>query len=65
MLHPIVPQLNKCLKFVAFREAVLYSVQSFLSPRKDLNFIHLSSCATLEKSEKCHSSQFHELFLVM
>ena len=51
VMHPIVPQLNKCL--------------NFLSPKIDLNFRHLSSCDTLEKSGKGHSSQFHELFLVM
>ena len=36
----IVPQLDKCLKFLAFQGIILYRVQSFLSPRIDLNFRH-------------------------
>ena len=36
--HTIVPQLNKCLKCMAFRGAILYRIQSF---RLDLNFRHL------------------------
>ena len=40
---PIVPQLDKCLKFMAFQGDILYREQSFLSPRIDLN---LSSCDT-------------------
>ena len=33
---------------MAFRRVILYRVQSFLSPRKDLNFGHLPSCDTIE-----------------
>ena len=29
--HSVVPQLNKYLKFTAFRAIILHSVQSFLS----------------------------------
>ena len=48
----IVPQLDKCLKFMAFREVILHRVQSILSPpRIDLNFRHLSSCDTIVKSK--------------
>ena len=43
-------QLDKCLKFMAFQGVILYSVQSFLSPRIDLNFRHLFSCDTIIKS---------------
>ena len=43
----MVPQLDKCLKFVAFQGVIVYRVQSFLSPRIDLNFRHLSSCDTV------------------
>ena len=46
-VRPIVSQLDKCLKFTAFREVILYSLQSFLSPQIDLNFRHLSSCDTI------------------
>ena len=47
--YTIVPQLDKCLKFMAFRGGgvILCRVQSFLSPRIDLNFRHLSSCDTI------------------
>ena len=45
--YTIVPQLDKCLKFMAFRGVILCRVQSFLSPRIDLNFRHLSSCDTI------------------
>ena len=44
----IVPQLDKCLKFMAFRGVILYRVQLFLCPQKDLNFGHLSSCDTIK-----------------
>ena len=47
---PIVSQLSKCLKFMAFRGVILYWVQSFLSPWMDLNFRHLSSCDTIVNS---------------
>ena len=43
----IVSQLSKCLKFVTFRGVILYRIQSFLSPRIDLNFRHLLSCDTI------------------
>ena len=43
----IVSQLSKCLKFVTFRGVILYRIQSFLSPRTDLNFRHLLSCDTI------------------
>ena len=33
-----VPQLDKCLKFMAFRGLILNRVQSFSSPRTDLTF---------------------------
>ena len=33
---------------MAFRGVILSRVQSFLSPRTDSNFRHLSSCDTLE-----------------
>ena len=45
--YTIVPQLDKYLKFMAFRGVILRRVQSFLSPRIDLNFRHLSSCVTI------------------
>ena len=45
---PIVSQLSKCLNFVTFRAVILYRMQSFLSPRIDLNFRHLLSCDTIE-----------------
>ena len=45
---PIVPQLDKSLKFMAFQGVILYRVQSFLSPQMDLKFRHLSSCDTID-----------------
>ena len=42
----IVPGLGKCLKFMSCRGVILYRVQSFLSPRVDLNFRYLLSCDT-------------------
>ena len=39
----IVSQLDKCLKFTSFLGLLLYSVESLLSPRIDLNFRHLST----------------------
>ena len=36
----VVPQLGKCLRFMAFQGVILYRIQSFLSPRTDLNFRH-------------------------
>ena len=48
-----VPQLDKCLKFIVFREVILYRVQLFLSPRTDLNFRHLSSCDTIDNTKVC------------
>ena len=33
---------------MALRGVILYRVQSFLSPRMNLNFRHLSSCDTIE-----------------
>ena len=55
-----VPQLDKCLKFMALPKVILYRVQSFLSPRTDLNFRHLFSCDTtvqkfiyFSKAESC------------
>ena len=44
---PSVSQLNKCQKFMAFWGIILYRIQSFLSPRADLNFRHLFSCDTI------------------
>ena len=32
---------------MAFQGAILYRVQSFLTPRIDSNFRHLSSCETI------------------
>ena len=43
----IVSQLDQCSKFTAFRGIILHREQSFLSPRTDLNFRHLSSCDTI------------------
>ena len=40
-------QLNKCLKFMAFRGVILYRIQSFVSLRMGLDFRHLSSCDTI------------------
>ena len=54
VVSTIVPQLDKCLKFTAFRGVILYRVQSFLSlhphPRTDVYFGHLPSCDTIEMS---------------
>ena len=38
--YGIVPQLDKCLNFMAFRGVILYGVQPFLFPGTDLNFRH-------------------------
>ena len=46
-IETIVSQLRKCLKFVTFRGVILYRIQSFFSPRIDLNR-HLLSCDTIE-----------------
>ena len=44
----MAPQLDKCLKFMAFQGVILNRVQSFLShPQIELNFRHLSSCDTI------------------
>ena len=43
-------KLDKCLKSIAFRRAILYRVQSFLSLRIELNFRHLSSYGTIVKA---------------
>ena len=50
--HAMVPQLDKCLKFKTFWGVILCRVQSFSSPRIDLNFRHLSSCDT--KAQEDH-----------
>ena len=50
-----VSQLGKCLTFTAFRGVILYSVQSFLSPRTDSNFRHLFSCDTVAVGRKAIS----------
>ena len=52
-LTAIVPQLDKCVKFMAFRRVILYSAQSFLSLQIYLNFRHLSSCDTTDLLLNC------------
>ena len=47
-----VTQLNKCLKFVAFRGVILDTIQSFLSPRIDLNSRHLFSCDSIGNANR-------------
>ena len=62
-LYTIVPQLDKCLKFMAFRGGggggvILYRVGSFSSPRIDLNFRHLSSCYTMVDRKQSDEYEF-------
>ena len=45
--RPTVSQLDKCLKFTAFRGVILYSVQLILLPQQNLNFRRLSSFDTV------------------
>ena len=48
MFLTIVPQLDKCLKFMTFRGIVLHRAQSFLSLRIEVNFKYLFSCDTID-----------------
>ena len=54
----IVPQLSKCLNFYGISGVILYGAQSFLSPRIDFNFRHLSSCDTIESVDPSYFSLF-------
>ena len=61
----IVPQLNKCLKFIAFWGVTLYRIQSFLSPRKDMNFRHLSSCDTIPLLQRQYLIMFFSYLVLL
>ena len=59
----IMPQLDKCLKFMAVRGVGgLFCVEysHFLSLRIDLNFRHLSSCDTIDFNDAAAPRIVHE-----